>query len=224
MKILLIEDDESISSFLKIGLKREGYLIDLCDDGKKGLFLAITNDYDLIILDITLPNLSGKDICSRIRAENKNYPIIVLTASFDVNDKIYFLNIGADDYLTKPFSFSELIARIKAITRRSYILKQNSIYQIGDLVLDDEKKLVTRENKVVMLTRKEYLLLKYLLKNKNIVISRNTLFEHVWDMNSNPWSNTLETHIRNLRVKIDKKRKKKYIHTVAGVGYKVAIE
>lgn len=222
MRILVVEDEKKVADFLKIGLEAECFVVDLSEDGEKGLYLARTNDYDLIILDNVLPNKTGKEICEEVRKDGKTTPIIMLSIKSESATKVDLLNAGADDYLSKPFSFEELLARIRALLRRPKKI-ESEIFKIDDLSVDVKKHLVRRGKKDIYLTKKEFLLLVYLLKNQGIVISRGMLIEHVWDMNADPFSNTIESHILNLRKKIDLKSKKKLIYTISGRGYKIDI-
>lgn len=223
MRILLIEDEKEISQFLKTTLAAELFSVDVAEDGERGSSLAILNDYDLVILDNILPKKSGLEVCKYIRARGKNMPIIMLSVKSDAATKIELLNAGADDYVIKPFSFEELMARIKAILRRPKHI-EDDILHIDDLTLDTRKYAVTRGKKETYLTRKEFMLLEYLLRNKGVVLSRGMILEHVWDMDTDPFSNTIESHILSLRRKIDPAGKKKLIHTVPGRGYKIDIK
>lgn len=221
MRLLIVEDEKEILSFLKPSLEAECFAVDIAEDGEKGAYLAKSNDYDVIILDNMLPKKSGAEVCQEIRLSGKTVPIIILSALSDVNKKVELLNIGADDYLTKPFSFQELVARIKTLLRRPAPIK-NDLLQIDDLSLDLRKNLVTRGQEEIRLTRKEFMLLEYLLRNPGLVLSRSMIMEHVWDMNADPFSNTIEAHILSLRKKIKTKNsQKELIHTIPGRGYKI---
>lgn len=222
MRILIVEDEEGIANFLKSGFEQEGFAVDMVHDGKRGLFLAITNDYDLMILDMMLPGMNGDAVCKAVRADGKTFPIIILTVKSEIDTKVNLFELGADDYLTKPFSFEELRARARAVIKRSNNVKQGVI-RLGDLEMDPKKRIVTRDGEAIYLTRKEYSFLEYLLLHPDEVVSRNVIIEHVWDINANPFSNTIETHVKNLRNKIDKGRKHKLIHTIPGVGYKISL-
>lgn len=223
MRILLIEDERRISKFLKATLEAELFSVDVAEDGERGSSLAIINDYDLIILDNILPKKSGLEVCTYIRTKGKNMPIIMLSVKSDTATKVELLNAGADDYVIKPFSFDELMARIKAILRRPKHI-EDDILHIDDLTLDTRKYIMTRGKKEIYLTRKEFMLLEYLLRNRGVVLSRGMILEHVWDMDTDPFSNTIESHILSLRRKIDPAGKKKLIHTVPGRGYKIDIK
>lgn len=222
MRILVIEDDADIAKLVASSLKAESFSIDIASDGERGAFLAKSNEYDLLIVDNALPKRSGLEVCAEVRAVGRTTPILILSAIGETTAKIDFLNKGADDYLTKPFSFEELLARIRALLRRPLAL-QDSILGLDDLSLDSNRHLVMRAEKRIYLTRKEFGLLEYLLKNKGFVVSRNMLLEHVWDMNSDPFSNTLEAHILNLRKKIETPFGSALIHTLPGHGYKIDV-
>ncbi len=220
MRILLIDDSQEIIDFLKVGLKPEGFIVDTAEDGDNGSFLARTNDYDLILLDYLLPKKDGLEVCNEIRRDGKAIPILVLSARDETEIKISFLNAGADDYLIKPFAFSELLARIKALLRRPREMEKD-ILRIDNLSIDINSYSVKRGSAKIYLTRREFSLLEYLMKNRGKVLSRGMIMEHVWDMETDIFSNTIETHILNLRRKIDIPGKKKLIHTIQGRGYKL---
>ena len=220
MRILIIDDDQQIINFLKTGFEAENYYVDFAEDGEQGSYLARSNEYDVIILDYNLPKLDGKGVCRDVRMSGKNTPIIILSVKTETDNKVDLLNQGADDYLNKPFSFEELMARIKAILRRPRSM-HNKVFKVGDLVLDISSCKVKRGAQEIYLTRKEFGLLEYLMKNEGRAVSRAMLLEHVWDMNADPFSNTIESHVLNLRKKIDSKHKRKLIHTIPGRGYKM---
>lgn len=220
MNILIVEDNKETVNFLKTSLGDVGYVIDTAEDGKTGCHKALKNNYDLIILDNILPQKDGRQICFEIRKKRKNVPIIILSVKSEIEDKVGLLNIGADDYLTKPFSFAELLVRIRALLRRPVKI-ENTILRIGDLTLDANSHKIKRGKKEICLSPKEFYLLEYLMKNRGRVLSRTEILEHVWDMNADPFTNTIETHILNLRKKIEKQDKIKLIHTVPGRGYKI---
>ena len=218
-KILIIEDEKQMAEFIYLELKHEGYDVDICYDGEQGYEKAIKIDYDIILLDIMLPKINGMEVCRRVRIK-KDTPIIMLTARGDTIDKVNGLDIGADDYLTKPFEIEELLARIRVVLRRKTkkINKEKAI-QISDLKLDFEKKQVSRGSKNIELTKKEYELLEYLMKNNGIVISREKIIEVVWNYDFIGDTKIVDVFIRYLRSKIDDGYDKKLIHTVRGFGY-----
>lgn len=220
MKILIIEDEKDLADSLKDSLESECFAVDIAADGQKGMMLGCTNDYDLIILDNMLPKRSGAEVCRHIRIAKKQVPIIMLSVVREMNKKVELLNLGADDYLTKPFSFKELLARIKALLRRPKVIA-DSVMRIRDLTLDFDANKVLVGTKEIYLTRKEFMLLEYLMKNKGIVVSRGMILEHVWDMDADPFSNTIESHILNLRKKIKHRDTREFIQTIPGRGYKI---
>ncbi|MCK5021841.1 MAG: response regulator transcription factor [Candidatus Pacebacteria bacterium] len=220
MRILIIEDNLEIIDSLKTSLEEECFAVDIANDGEKGSYLARTNDYDLILLDIMLPNKTGDIVCKEIREAGKDTPILILSIKPEIEDKVNLLNLGADDYLTKPFLLIELLARIKALLRRPKNI-ENNIILLNDFVIDMDKYLVVYRNKKIDLTKKEFMLLEYLARNKGKVLSRGMIMEHVWDLSIDPFSNTIEAHIMNLRKKIYNTSKRKLIKTVSGRGYKI---
>lgn len=221
MKLLIIEDDKEISTFLKANLSNSGFVVDATMSGQSGLNMAQENIYDLIILDLNLPDMNGQHICQELRRTGKMMPILVLSANSQIKDKTELLDQGADDYMIKPFSYEELVARLNALARRPKEIS-NEIISIQDLKLDKQKQTVYRANKEIYLTRKEFLLLDHLMSHPNTVISRGEIMEHVWDMEADIFSKTIETHILNLRKKIDTNRRHPLIKTISGRGYKFA--
>lgn len=219
MRILVIEDEQSIADLLQKALEAECFAVDIASDGEKGAYLAKINEYDAIVLDYKLPKKDGKEVVKELRDKGKTVPIIVLTVRGETADKIDLLNAGADDYLTKPFSLEELLARIRAIIRRPQAIK-GDVLRLDDLELDGKAHTVRRGDKNIYLTRKEFMLLEYLMRYQGAVLSRGMIMEHVWDMNADPFSNTIESHITSLRKKVDFKNKK-LIHTFPGRGYKI---
>ena len=219
MKILIVEDDISIRNTLRMGLENKSFAVDLAEDGDSGSFMARTNDYDLIILDNVLPNKMGGRVCKEIRESGKHVPIIMLSAKTEVLTKIELLNLGADDYMTKPFSFEELVARIYALIRRPKKLEE-TVIEVRNLKINKDTQIVYLKNKEIYLTKKEYSLLEYLMTNKDSIISRGNILEHVWDKRGNPFSNSMETHILNIRRKIGDKSKK-IIESIPGRGYRL---
>jgi DNA-binding response OmpR family regulator len=222
MRILIVEDDPSLGRVLKSGLEEHAFSVDLVSDGEKGSYAARTNDYDLLVLDNILPGKNGTEITRELRRTGRGVPIIMLTVQDDTARKIDVLNIGADDYVTKPFSFGELLARIQAILRRPPQAR-SEMFNLDDLALDVQKQEVIRGGENIYLTRKEFQLLEYLLRNTGRVVSRGQILEHVWDVSADPFSNTIETHILNLRRKLDRDQKRKLIYTVPGRGYKISL-
>jgi heavy metal response regulator len=218
MRILIIEDEKKIADFLKRGIKEAGYAVDLAYDGEEGFFLASTNIYDLIILDLMLPGINGIDLCKKLRAEKIIFPVIMLTAKDTVKDKVAGLDAGADDYLAKPFAFEELLARIRAILRKKDTTLPTKL-QIADLTVDLLSHKITRSDKEIILTTKEYSLLEYLMRNAGTVVTRTMVAEHVWDVNFDTFTNVIDVYINYLRNKIDHGHSKKLIHTVRGRGY-----
>ncbi len=221
MKILIVEDEIRLSEVLKKNLETEYFIVDVANDGEMGAKMALEHDYDLIILDQMLPKKTGMEICKELRQAGKKTPIIILSVKSETTTKVELLNAGADDYLIKPFSFEELVARIRALMRRPQEIKED-VYKADDLVLDTKRQTVKRGDKDIYLTRKEFMLLEYLLRNKDVVLSRAMIMEHVWDMYADPFSNTIESHILSLRKKIDLPNRQKLIQTVPGRGYKLS--
>jgi two-component system OmpR family response regulator len=221
MKMLIVEDEREIAEYLKKNFEKEGFIIDSTGNGEEGSYLARVNDYHIIILDHMLPGKTGLDIVHEVRGQQKTVPIIVLSVESSIPVKINCFKAGADDYVTKPFSFQELNARIRALVRRPYAIK-NTVYHIDDMIIDSDKQEASRQGKTLPLTRKEFLLFECLAKENGKVMSRGVLMENVWNMNVDPFSNTLETHILNLRKKIGRKGKK-IIKTVAGRGYRLDV-
>jgi len=218
MRILIIEDEKKVAEFTRHGLKEEGYAVDVAYEGEEGFFLATTNEYDLVILDIMLPKLDGISLCKKMRSEEIDIPILMLTAKDAVKDKVKGLDAGADDYLTKPFAFEELLARTRALLRKRYH-HQNTRLQIDDLVLDPLIHKVMRDGREISLTAKEYALLEYLMHNAGTVVTRTMIAEHVWDINFETFTNVIDVYINYLRNKIDRDHACKLIHTVRGRGY-----
>jgi DNA-binding response OmpR family regulator len=219
MKILVIEDDPSVADILRVGLCPDAHAIDIADNGNDGSFMARTYEYDAILLDHALPGKNGITVCKDIRGLGKTTPIIFLSVTGDAELKVHALDSGADDYITKPFSLSELKSRIRAITRRSPLLKSSEL-KVHDLILNSQLHCATRKGKQIRLTKKEFALLEYMIRNKGIILSRAMLMEHVWTADSDPFSNTVEAHIRNLRKKINPhKTKYNLIANIPGHGY-----
>jgi len=222
MNLLIVDDDKEIINFLKPSLKAEGFVVDTAQDGEDGLYKSQINNYDLIILDNMLPKLGGLQVCEEIRKDGNNVPILILSAKNETETKTDFLNSGADDYVVKPFSFSELLARIKALLRRPKNIEHN-VFTANNLVLDTEAHTVTLGKKEIYLTMKEFGLLEYFMKNKNRVLSRGEILEHVWGSDADIFTNTIEMHVLNLRRKIGQNNKKEFICTIPGMGYKCTL-
>ena len=221
MRILFVEDERRMANIVKKGLAEEGFAVDLAYDGEDGKYLAESEAYDLIILDITLPKIDGLTICRELRKKNIKTPIMMLTARTLLEEKVIGLDSGADDYLTKPFAFLELRSRIHALIRRSK--KESSpILKIADLELDPIKHTVQRGKKKINLTPKEFSVLELLLRHKDGVVSRTMITEHVWDYNFDSMSNVVDVFIASLRRKVDKGFKVHLIHTLHGIGYKIS--
>ncbi len=218
MRILIIEDERKIISFIKRGLKEEKFVVDSAETGDEGLYMAEVNPYDLILLDVMLPDKDGFSTCKELRAKKAKTPILMLTARNAVHDRIVGLNAGADDYLSKPFAFGELVARIRALLRRQ-AEEKTTLLKLGDLELNMLNQEVHRGGKKLELTSKEFTLLQYMMLNANQVITRTMISEHVWQEDSNNYSNVIDVYIKYLRNKIDKGTKKKFIHTIRGSGY-----
>ncbi len=219
MRILFIEDDNKIAEFVIKGLKEAGYVIEHAEDGEEGLHYALLNQYDAAIIDITLPKLDGLSIISQIRKKKNNIPILVLSARSSVDDRIKGLESGCDDYLTKPFAFSELLARLHALIRRSSVITEPTSLNFSDLHIDLLTRSVKRGEEVIELQPREFALLEYLMRNAGRVISKTMIMEHVWNYNFDPHTNIVEARMCRLRDKIDKGFNKKLIHTMRGVGY-----
>lgn len=225
MKILIIEDEHKIAQFIKTGLELENWVVDLSYDGESGLDLATTEKYDVIVLDLMIPKMTGELVCKKLREEfNIHTPILVLTAKGTTEDKISALNSGADDYLVKPFVFAELVARVRALSRRPEN-QTSTILQIGDLTLDTVNHTVKRGKNTLKISRKEYGLLEYLMRNKGVVKSKDEIIRSIWSYDDDVLPNTVEVYINYLRQKVDKTfpMKKPLIHTMRGFGYKVDI-
>lgn len=220
MRILIVEDDKKVAAFLQKGLREEQYAVDVCRNGEDAVYEAQVNPYDVIILDIMLPGKDGFTICRELRENNVLTPILMLTAKDSLEDKIIGLSEGADDYLTKPFSFEELLARIRALLRRNQDYK-TGLLKVADLELDPLRRTVQRGGTPITLSGKEYALLEYLLRNKGIILSQSKIIDHVWDRNYDGTSNLINVYINHLREKIDKDAEVKLIKTVRGQGYKI---
>lgn len=223
MRMLVVEDEHRIANAIQKGLTQERFAVDVAYTGTEGLDLASTEEYDLIILDLMLPEISGLEICERLRNNNIQAPILMLTAKGQIRDKVKGLNTGADDYMTKPFAFEELLARVRALIRRPKNAVQETI-RVGSLSLNAHTFEIKRGTTPIQLSLKEFSVLEFLMRNQNTVVSKDRIIHHVWDYNADILPNTVEATIKNLRKKIDKPYpgKKPTIHTVRGFGYKLA--
>ncbi|HEY8400360.1 MAG TPA: response regulator transcription factor [Cytophagaceae bacterium] len=224
MKILVVEDEPKVASFIKKGLEEQLHEVSVAYDGFTGKEMALSASFDLIILDVNLPSMNGIEVCKSIRSEDVNTPILMLTALGTTDNKITGLDSGADDYLVKPFEFRELLARIRALTRRTTGESKEKVYKIADLELDTESKTVKRSGEKIDLTAKEFLLLEYMIKNKGKVISRVDIAEKVWEISFDTGTNVIDVYINFLRKKIDKNYSPKLIHTIVGMGYVLKLE
>ncbi len=220
MRILVIEDEEKIANAIKRALELQKYAVDVAYNGTDGLDLAVGEKFDLIVLDLMLPGIDGLTICKRIRNEGITTPVLMLTAKGQVSDKVTGLDVGADDYMQKPFSFEELFARIRALVRRPAHVSE-PVLKIGDLSLDPTNFAVKREGKIVILSVKEYSLLEYLMRNKKNVLSREQIVSHVWDYDADVLPTTVEVHMKHLRDKVDTPFGHRYIKTIRGRGYTI---
>ena len=217
MRILVVEDEKRIADFLGRGLESAGYAVDLAADGRSSLDLIHATEYDLIILDLGLPDMDGLSVLQKIRNRKTSPPVLILSAHGAVDDRVKGLETGADDYLTKPFAFVELLARVRVLMRRGQPIPER--LQAGDLVLDCIRRRVTRNNEVIELAPKEFSILEYMMRNRGRPLSRTMIVEHVWDMDYDGLTNIVDVYIRHLRSKIDEKYPSKLIHTVRGIGY-----
>jgi heavy metal response regulator len=218
MRILVVEDEKKMASFMQRGLKEEKYAVDIAYDGGKGLYLIDINEYDLIVLDVMLPGKDGLFICKELRKRNKNTPVLIVTARDAVDDKVTGLDAGADDYLTKPFAFEEFLARVRSLLRRNRTEKTTCL-KFDDLQLDQLKHKVNRAGQQIALTGKEYALLEYFMLNAEQIITRTMISEHVWNEDFDSFTNVIDVYVRYLRNKIDKGFKKTLLHTIRGTGY-----
>jgi two-component system OmpR family response regulator len=219
MRVLLIEDDEKTASFIKKGLKEAGYVVEHAADGEEGLYLGTTASFDAAVIDIMLPKMDGLSLIEQMRKKKITTPVIVLSAKRSVDDRIKGLYAGGDDYLVKPFSFSELLARIHTLIRRTTLSGESTRIEVADLSLDLLSRKVTRSGKEMDLQPKEFSLLEYLMRNRGRVVTKTMIMEHVWDWDFDPQTNVVEVRICNLRDKIDRPFEKKMIHTIRGIGY-----
>lgn len=223
MRILIVEDEHRIANTIKKGLEQEHFTVDIAYDGTTGFDLASVEEYNLLILDRMLPRLDGLEMCKKLRSENIHTPILILTAKGQIQDKVKGLDSGADDYLTTPFSFEELLARIRALIRRPKKMSE-TVLKAGDLSLDTRKFTVTRNGKDIKLSNKEFTLLEYMMRHSNTILTKDSIVNHVWDYEADILPNTVEVYIKNIRKKVDEpfKDKKSLIQTVRGFGYKIS--
>ncbi|MGD1969414.1 MAG: response regulator transcription factor [Desulfobacterales bacterium] len=219
MRLLLVEDDVKIAQFVMNGLKEAGFAVDHADNGEDGLHLALTEPYDIAVVDLMLPKVDGLTLIEEVRKNNINTPVLILSAKRSVDDRVKGLKTGSDDYLVKPFAFSELLARVQALIRRATRVTAPTELKIADLKLDMDRRKVFRADQEIILQPLEFSLLEYLMRNAGRVVSKTMIMEHVWDYNFNPQTNVVEARICYLRDKIDKNFDSKLIHTVRGVGY-----
>ena len=222
MRVLVVEDSRRLAGIVKRGLLEEGYAVDNAYDGEEAEYMAETTPFDMIILDIMLPKKDGLAVCRDLRAKNVNTPILMLTAKDSVEDKVAGLDCGADDYVVKPFAFSELLARIRALLRRE-VLPKIQKYQVGDLSLDPQSREVWRDGAQLELTAKEYAILEYFMRRPNAVVTRTMLGESVWDYEFDGLSNIIDVYVRRIRQKIDREGQASVIQTVRGAGYRLRV-
>lgn len=218
MRILVVEDEKKVARFIQQGLEEEHYTVDVAHDGIAGMSLAESQNYDAIVLDVMLPGKNGIELTRELRARKRTTPILMLTAKTSTEDKVEGLDSGADDYLTKPFAFAELLARVRSLLRRG-AQEKSTVLSLGDLELDTITHKAQRGNRPIELTAKEYALLEFFLRNKERVLSRTIIAEHIWDYHFDTGTNLIDVYINHLRNKVDSGFEKKLIHTVRGVGY-----
>ena len=223
MRLLVVEDEKDLNEIITIRLKKAGYSVDSCMDGEEAYEYIRAGEYDVILLDIMLPKISGLDLLKQMRKSGYKTAVLLLTARDRIEDRVIGLDCGADDYLVKPFAFDELLARIRVLTRRSADQATN-IFTVADLSVDCEKHLVKRGETVINLSSKEFALLEYMIRNQGVVLSRNKIEQHIWDFDYDGGSNIIDVYIRYLRKKIDREFEPKLIHTVRGTGYVLRVE
>jgi len=223
VRILVVEDERKVASFIKKGLEEEGYAVDVAADGEEGLVLALTRVHDLIILDIRLPKMDGLRVLQALRHDSVTAPVLLLTVRATIEDKVLGLDAGADDYLTKPFAFQELVARVRALLRRRSE-GEPTVLRIGDLRLDPARRTVTRGDEKIDLTPREFALLDYFMRNPGRVLTRTMIAEHVWDYSFDTSTNVIDVYINYVRKKVDAGREPKLLHTIRGVGYVLKAE
>ena len=222
MRILVVEDERELADVLKRGLEEHGYAVDLAFDGDDGLALAEMEPYDLVVLDVMLPGRDGFDVCRRLRAQGRNMPVLMLTARDAVDDRVTGLDSGADDYLTKPFAFQELLARVRALLRRQSV-SRDPLLRAGDLEINTVTHEVHRGGRPIELTSKEYAILEYFARSPNRVLTRNQIAEHVWDFDFVAMSNVVDVYVRYLRRKLDDDHEPRLLHTIRGTGYQLRV-
>ena len=218
MRLLVVEDEKKVGSFIKKGLEEEGHAVDVASDGETGLGIALERVHDLIILDISLPKMDGLQVLKTLRQKKVSTPILLLTVRATIEDKVIGLDAGADDYLTKPFAFQELVARVRALLRRQ-AKAEPTILQFSDITLDPARRIVLRKGEKIDLTSKEFSLLEYFMRNPSRVLTRTMIIEHIWNYDFDSMTNLVDVYVNYLRKKIDAGRDPKLIHTVRGVGY-----
>jgi heavy metal response regulator len=218
VRILVVEDERKVASFIKKGLEEEGYAVDVAADGEEGLAMALTRVHDLIILDVRLPKMDGLRVLQALRHDSMTAPVLLLTVRATIEDKVLGLDAGADDYLTKPFAFQELVARVRALLRRR-MEAEPTVLRIGDLTLDPARRTVTRGGDKIDLTPREFALLDYFMRNPGRVLTRTMIAEHVWDYSFDTSTNVIDVYVNYLRKKVDAGREPKLLHTMRGVGY-----
>lgn len=223
MRILVVEDEKKVASFIKKGLEEEGYAVDVAADGEEGLAMALARVHDLLILDIRLPKMDGLRVLQALRQDHVTAPVLLLTVRATIEDKVLGLDAGADDYLTKPFAFQELVARVRALLRRR-AEADPTVLQIGDLRLDPARRIICRGGEKIDLTPREFALLDYFMRNPGRVLTRTMIAEHVWDYSFDTSTNVIDVYVNYLRKKIDTAREPKLLHTVRGVGYVLKAE
>jgi Response regulators consisting of a CheY-like receiver domain and a winged-helix DNA-binding domain len=223
MRVLVIEDETKVGSFIKRALEEESYAVDLCEDGAQGLDMALSGTYDLIMIDLMLPSLPGMEVLTRLRKEKIQTPVLILTAQSKVDQRVKGLDAGADDYLTKPFAIDELLARVRALLRRGPA-ESPGIFQIDDLVLNPATREVTRGGQRIELTVKEYALLEYFMRHMGRVLTRPMISDHVWNQDFDTFTNVIDVYVNYLRNKIDRGRARKLIHTIRGSGYMLKVD
>ena len=221
VRILLVEDEQKVASFIRSALEEQSYAVDVSYDGEEGYYLAEATDYDLVVLDIMLPKVDGFQVLRQLRTRKPAMPVLILTARGSVEDRVRGLDLGADDYLVKPFALAELTARVRALLRRG-VRESPGELRVDDLVLDATRRRVTRGGRPIELSNKEYSLLEYLLRNANHVVTRGMIAEHVWDASFDSFTNVIDVYINHLRNKIDRNFPRKLIHSVRGVGYRLS--